>query len=389
MRFSKEKYQNAIYKKKILCGLWSVKLDIRTAQVSYRLFGIKVARSVFSAGVAKVNFLKIFNFRSKRLTAKLLVPLLVLYLRSKQIECEDREIIGWYTRSGEFFLMNYHLKEYFKNEGGKAPLLLSPGGYLRNVASLFRNNLEFHTIPMIFVHLHHAHLDEICLPGFKYREVLNHQHFIDVERHLQAGEHIHFYEAIKARMHVSDRISDLPMCPPDVVESASLKMKMLGLQKPFVFISPSALSNGTASREFWDKLPLRIHELGYDMFFNELPFGIPNSACKTCYLTLPEARYVAGQAAAIIGIRSGLMDVIANQSSDIHCIYKAFGERGPLFPSLSADKVMRGFDLKLLPHVNADRVHNYNGDTEDESSIMHRIVDSLAQQLSSTPDHTI
>ncbi len=117
---------------------------------------------------------------------------------------------------------------------------------------------------------------------------------------------------------------------------------------------------------------------GYDMFYNTIPLNLKNTYYKSCYLTHPEAKYVASQADIIIGVRSGLMDIIADSPSDIFCIYFPFYKRAKYLVDLNAEKVIQGFSLKQLPFVNSDNVYEYNTEQMSEDEIMKNIINKIS-----------
>lgn len=373
MKLSKEKLDGHVYKKKYWGGLMGFSFDMNTSSAIYKLLGVKIGSSSLTAGITKVQLFGFIKFRSKKLTRRMLEPLLILYLRKLGVDTTQRQILAWYNRSGEFFLLNFHLKDYLRQHDIHNPVLITPQDFEKEVLELFGNHCETQTIHYVFHHLHFAGVEKIEQPKLHYFGLMPHKHFVQVEKKLQNGSDLHFYTALKETVQVSDSLAATPEIPRQVAQTAEEKMRLLGLHKPFVYIAPSAQSNGTLSKSFWSQLPLSLAQLGYDFFFNNMPHGLNNSYCKTCYLSLPEARYVASQAAAIIGIRSGLMDVIANKTSEIICIYKHFGHRSKEFPHLEASRVMSGFSLKPLPHVEPSHLHEIDGDSESEENILRNI----------------
>lgn len=373
-----EKYENEFYKKRIL--FYKKEFNINCYHIRYKLFNWIFMTSTFYSGFYDYTLFNKFKFRSSRKkTFNFLLPILFSYLKEKTNE-DKLDIIPLFNRSGETFLMCYHLKSIFKKNNIKKPIFVAIHPYLKSIVEMFYPDINFYKIPNVFWELYFAEGNGLKFSNtYKYYNqlLLQHNHFMELESKLQKGKIINFYTAIKERLNIKSENILSPKYSNNVIESAKTKIKLLGLKKPFVFIAPDAQSNGTCSKDFWDMLPIKLSNLGYDIYFNSIPWNIPNSYYKHCNFSLAEARYVAEQADVIIGVRSGLMDVITNKSSKIICIYHAFWDRGNKLPMLEANKVLNGFSLKYLPNTNKNNIFEYNGQQMSEEEIMKSIIKIL------------
>ena len=378
IRLFYEKYEKEFYKKRIL--FYKKEFNINCYHVGYKLFNWMFMTSTFYAGFYDYTLFKKFKIRcSRKKTFNFLLPILFSYLKEKTNE-DKLDIIPLFNRSGETFLICHHLKYIFENNNINSPIFVAIHPYLKSIVEMFYQDINFYKIPNVFWELYFAEGNGLIFSDkYKYYNQLSlqHNHFMELETKLQKGKIINFYTAIKERLDIKKENTLSPQYSNIVIESAKTKMKLKKKKKPFVFISPDAQSNGTCSKEFWDRLPIKLSNLGYDMYFNSIPWNIQNSYYKHCNFSLAEARYVAEQADVIIGVRSGLMDVITNKTSKIICIYHAFWDRGKELPMLDANKVLNGFSLKYLPNVNKNRIFEYNGQEMSEEEIMKSIIKNI------------
>lgn len=364
-----------IKKIKFLFGMVYLKFDFNNYPgevLELRLCGIKVITMKFWAGYSDIYLFKFLKFRLPReFSFKILKPFLVKYVEHKA-KITDAQIIALFNRSGETFLLLHHLKKYLQKSNINNPVFVSTFSYLESICKMFYPDIKFVKIPQVFFELHFC--DE---NSENYLQFLPNSHFMKLEQRLQKGNIVNFYSEIKNRMSEQE-ISCFPTCSKDVIESVNTKKAMLGITKPYIFIAPSAQSNDSLSRQFWDKLVIALYNKGYDLFFNTIPEGLYSSSYKHCYLSISEAKYFAESASAIIGVRSGLLDIISNSNSKIFALYKPFKDRGKDLPYLAANFVMNGFSLKYLPQTRTNNcVYEYNAEENPEEQLLTEIVNNI------------
>ncbi|MCD7780768.1 MAG: hypothetical protein LUH05_08880 [Candidatus Gastranaerophilales bacterium] len=376
----KETLINDTYKKKYFGGVLSIKFNVLSNDVIYRFLGIKFMHKSFYDGGK--SFYKLFNFikfkRSARHSKDFLLPVLALRIKQKT-GMENIDIIPLLYHLGETFLLLCNMKEWMENNDIKNPVFVSGFANLKSLCEIFYPEIPFILVsPMVF-NLHFVNINNFSYKGVRYFENLSRSCFEKYEEKIKNDTAPGFYQQHKQTLGISGINITEPLYPDEIKNSAETKMKMLGLKKPFAFISPNSKSNGTMTKEFWDKLPVELYNLGYDMFFNAIPWNVPNSSYKHCFLTVAEAMYIARQADLIFGVRSGLMDVITNPNSKIFCVYHAFFKRGNFAP-ICAQKIWRAFTLKQLPFVNTENIFEYNGEEEAEEKILQDIIAKLSNK---------
>lgn len=134
-----------------------------------------------------------------------------------------------------------------------------------------------------------------------------------------------------------------------------LKLKSLNITKPFVLICNETYSNENLSDEFYLELTLRVRELGYDVLFNSFRKTRASEYGTVFFPSLKEVFDIASVASVIIGIRSGLMDVLAAASRHkMFVLYTDFRERSR-FPRIEARRIHEAFTLKKInPYSSKD-----------------------------------
>lgn len=102
----------------------------------------------------------------------------------------------------------------------------------------------------------------------------------------------------------------------EVKESAERKLKKLKINiDKLIFISPEAITMKPLPEEFWDKIISLITDNGYSTFIN-ISTGLDYEV-----LSLEEAYYVASKSKMLIGLRSGLIDLLCLVKVPLRIIY--------------------------------------------------------------------
>ena len=174
-----------------------------------------------------------------------------------------------------------------------------------------------------------------------------------------------------------------PIISEEARLSAIEKVRDINLDiNNFVFISPESKSNPTMSKNFWHEMVMELNRRGYDTYFNIVGSlnTIKADNLKATYLTIEEACYIASRAKAIIGLRSGFMEIV-NSCTDIpiYCFYSHFRKR--MTPEMSADKVMTGFSLMKCPPFKTDLIKEYNADIIEENQLLEQLMEDFEKDI--------
>lgn len=364
-----------LLKQEYLFGLFSILSDLGNRTIRFRLFGATIYFISFYCGIS-IYHVGFFRF-SRQNTKKILLPLLEKFLKNR-MEVLPKHIIAFYNRSGETYLLCFHFNKFLKDNNITDFAIVSPFVYLKDIFHIFDKNIKFIEIPLIFFELHFLSISSVKTPLFTYWEILNHRYFCQLEKQVRAGANIHFYEEICKRIK-SQEICSRPVIDASVKERASQKLSMLGLKR-FVYIAPEAQSNGTYNCRFWNLLATELYKKGIDVCFNVLHNNQLNQYGKTGYFTLSEAQYVASKAIAVVGVRSGFMDVISTFAQKIFCIYFPFYDRGKDLPFLEVEKVKHAFSLKTLSLVNPRKIYEYSFDEMEEKQLIKSIIKKIIKE---------
>ena len=116
----------------------------------------------------------------------------------------------------------------------------------------------------------------------------------------------------------------------------------------FVFLAPESCTVKTLPDEFWNNLAAELQSQGYDIYLN-----ITNrtdliiNGTKTFKTNIPEAYVLAMKAKFIIGMRSGLIEVLAATSKPVIAVY-------------NGDNRLKRNSLKRLPYINQNIVREFD-----------------------------
>lgn len=300
-------------------------------------------------------------------------------IRSILMNEEYDDIYIVWNNTGESWQFFRIAKNYFEKNKSKKPIILVCKSYLREMPKMLLPGIPVKSLSL-------ASLDERMCIEYHLSKIDHHRvfkvlptsHFYELEKKLQSGREVHFLDAILETLSLSrKKISyQEPEISPEVEATILDKARSMNLNiDKFIFLSPEAKSNKTPSNSFWERIKDELNTLGYDTYFNIV--GCSNTIStqnKKCMrLSMEEGLALAKHANAIIGIRSGFMEVIASAKKNMYCIYTPFMERAT--PAMSADKVLKGFTLKKCPDQTV--IYEYNAENVNEDDLALLIVNDF------------
>lgn len=147
-----------------------------------------------------------------------------------------------------------------------------------------------------------------------------------------------------------------PDIPQWAAELADKKIESLNIKKPFVLICNETFSNMNFPDTFYQELTKACRSLGYDVLFNSMTLTGANMYGHTTHSSIAEAMYFAHRARCVIGIRSGLLDILLPYCQSMISVYTPFKERWR-FPTVEANRVHAAFTLKKLPVIKPSQLH--------------------------------
>ena len=374
---------------RIISNIFIQKMEINNIKkIKFLLGCITIRKNLDNySGDLKVLGMRILNWRSEFLTVKYSIqfpeiPLCKVYITRNLVKKIEKYIPEKYdalyfgSRSGEFFLLMYHLEEIIKkyNLNHEKLLILSPVKYHANILSLFYPDIEIKILPSLYGRLN-RNIENKVFKLKKGRTLVMpilFNHFTSLEKKIHEGENIHFYDYLLKNNQLSDINMKLPAVNDEIIASVNDKIKLMNLKKKFVILSLGSVSNEGLNGKFCFKLISLLKELGYDIYFNSLVNDEITQYGKTCYMSHSEMFYLTQKAEAVVALRSGFMDVITSQSKKTICFYTDFKPRTVL-KSMSANLVLKGFTLKKIPNVKPENIHEYIYTKDNENMIIKDI----------------
>ncbi len=310
-------------------------------------------------------------------------------LAKEEINIEDYDDIYFlWNKSGETYLFMTLAKYFFNKNGTQKPLFITrcEHAYARNIAKMFFPDATCAVLPL-------KHEDRLIIEqldkinNHKIYNIFPISIFYKLEQSIQQGENIHILDCITRFLNISNNSVEFetPIISEDVEKSLGIKIEELNLDiNNFVLISPEAQSNPSISNNFWINLKTKLENAGYDTFFNiELNKNFIGKV-KHCHLSHQEAYALTLQAKAVIGLRSGFLEVISQAGVDkpyiaLYTPFKQRGYKNMIFPPQSAQNVIKMSSLKKLPNVSA-YLYEYDTENIDEEELLNSIMRQIIKK---------
>lgn len=345
---------NELIKYKILCGLIYLKYDNISKTFDLRLLGIPILHSKLKGYCKKYYFLFIQIFILKA-TKEFLNNFLDDVIE-KYPQYDDYYI--FLSRSGEFFLLMHHFREWIKNNKSSNFILIFSAKYHLNICKMFfpqipcayisKLNIALISRGIKSVHTNYKNKN-IYVPTYE-------RYFVDVENKIR-NNNAHYYELLQSHLKLSNKIDCYSIS--DNAKEKVKKVVKYFLDNNFVFISPETLSNEPMEKDFWQTLCNKIKSKGYKIYCNAMDFHNLIPECEAMFLTYEESIELSKYAKAIIGMRSGFIECLSQNNVPMFVLYTDFPKRKG-FKRLASDKVLSGYSIKNLPYVNKDNIYEFD-----------------------------
>lgn len=361
----------------ILFRIIYIKYDILLDSVDIRIFGIRFFRTKLH------NQFKIYYF--------FFVPIFIQNISVKFKDKFIKNMVEKYPnyddyyvflcRSGEFFLLMHHFKEYLKKNNSKNFVLIFMAKYHLNICKMFYPDIPMRLIKRVNVPMVSKGISS-TLVQYKNKKIyvpFTENYFENVEIKIR-NNNAHYYEELKKHLRLSDDNKEHYKICEKTQNKISRIVKYI-LNNKFIFISPETLSNEPMVKNFWNNLCKEFKTQGYEIFCNAMFFGNLIEGTQSVFLTYEESIELSKYAKAIIGMRSGFLECISQNNVPMFALYTDFPKRSG-FKRLKADKVLSGFSISKLPNVNNKLLYEYNvNEYENEEEIIIDIIDKINSQL--------
>lgn len=270
---------------------------------------------------------------------------------------EYKRIFVLFNNLGETRLALEHLKGKISD----TCLIVYTKRYHKQLLEMILPDIDNMFYPEYFsVHLSNKAKEEYFIGNCRISLLGLISYFKNYERLIQLstdGCVRHFYFNYVSSILREKQVVNIPplILQKESINSAREKLNFLIGKNKFVIICNETFSNQNLSPEFYQELCRMLYQQGYKILFNSTGINKSNSLGISSFLSIQELLEIASHAEFVIGIRSGILDVLASNCSHIVAIYTAFKIR-PGFDSLSAEKVLEAFSLKKIPFQNTPRI---------------------------------
>lgn len=214
--------------------------------------------------------------------------------------------------------------------------------------------------------------DVFSVKGKKFYVFFTHKYYVELEKDIREG-HEHYFERMQEIFSGNQISINKVNINEDIELSLSKKITEINLNSNnFVIIIPESNSCSDLDEAFVKQITYELKKKGYDVFFNTNTGFSESIGCKSCFLNLQELFKLSEMAKAVIGVRCGLMEYIAESGTPAYVIYKSFKNRLPE-EFMSAQKAYDGFSLAKLPE-NGNRINEYILNDLDDYEIITRSI---------------
>ena len=260
---------------------------------------------------------------------------------------------------GESVIFLRLAKAYFNKNGSKKPLIVGLQKYHRDLVKLILPDVDVVVMekPKLSMYMeigeYGGHSIRLMFPKWHYDEV---EDALRVEN----APVKHFVDQILNRMELDK--SDLSDCDikvaDEVKNSLMKKISKINLNMDnFVIFCPEANTCDDLGEDFWRKLKNRYESMGYDVYFNVTKEADRYKDCKHSNLTVGEVYALSELSKKIIGLRSGLMDLLVLTNTRMKVIYTKAKNRDSFNP-LSTEEIIEGFNMKEYRNVEEFNMNN-------------------------------
>lgn len=310
-----------------------------------KFFGISTYRYIREA-----NDVKCFLFNHKYKDKSLGKEFCRKY---KKLLANHDDVYVLHANIGESVIFLRLAHAYFEKMGTKKPLIIGLQEYHRDLVKMFLPDVDVEIIKRVKISLYSDGFD---FDDHKLRLIFPKSHYDKVEDDLRNPDAPvkHFVDQIllKLGLSESDFSDDLQINIPEEVRLSLLKkVKSIDLKLDnFVFFAPEANTCEAYDSGFWYDLKREYESRGMDVYCNMRKHNPEYSNFKHVDLTLQEAYLLASYSQKIIGLRSGLLDLLVLTGRPMSVIYTRARIREG-FDKLTRDEIIDGFRFRNFENV--------------------------------------
>ena len=248
------------------------------------------------------------------------------------------------------------------------PLIIVDKKRMRDCCNIFTNlgipNVLFEDCTSLFLNEYTEY------KGKKYINLLNYDYFIKYADFEISDKKRHYYDILKDKL----LLTSAPEIPTLNITSEKVKqISQCLLNNRYIIICPEAVSIQGLDLRFWESLVNELEKIGYKIFFNVGNMGFYLKNTLTVFLTIDEIAQLAINCSLIIGLRSGLLEILSMVSKKTTiAIYNRYVDTLP--NKMTPNEAMRGFSLKKLPNIDPNNIFEYNCEEYCQTELLYEII---------------
>ena len=339
------KSDNKSVKKYYLLGLLYCKESIVTLEKDIRLFGFSIYR--------------------KKLPEIARYKILANYLQ--QLKVNRRYIYNLSgCPSGELYIILNLFREIIKDKNEEDILFVVDKEFKYNLCKLYEPKIECLVVDNINLCFHSA--DYYSDEKSEIRSYFTAEHYLNQDVLINtSGEHYYYYilRDLGLRGEYSFKL-------PEASQSIKLKIQEYITRNnlgKFIIIAPEANTSGPLSQKFWENIIKELKGKRYQIFLNITKLENYIEGCVINKFNYEEIIELAKHSSGIIGLRSGLIEILSIIDVPKFVIYQGFPKRGCL-KAMSSEKALSGFTLTKLPNVNMQNLFEYDINKMSERDLL-------------------
>ncbi len=270
----------------------------------------------------------------------------------KNLLANHDDVYVLHANIGESVIFLRLARAYFEKMGTKKPLIIGLQEYHRDLVKMFLPDADVEIIKRVKISLYSDGFD---FDDHKLRLIFPKSHYDKVEDDLRNPDAPvkHFVDQILLKLGLAESdFSDVQINIPEEVRLSLLKkVKSIDLKLDnFVFFAPEANTCEAYDSGFWYDLKREYESRGMDVYCNTHRHSQEYSDFKHVDLTLQEAYLLASYSQKIIGLRSGLLDLLVLTGRPMSVIYTKARIRDG-FDKLTRDEIIDGFKFRNFENV--------------------------------------
>ncbi len=363
--YSKEVIKNQVIRK-YLCGI--LKIISCSEYSEYLFFNIlifKINKKTYHKQFVLLGLSK--NFFSPAKALKQLFSLAT----------EESDSIYYIScGTGEGYILANHFNDIIKNNHSKEPFVIVRNKALFSVFNIFNPNLT----KKIFMLNDDLEFRKFCKNKYKYKKKFIYiffptKHFFIQDKVLLNNKNMinHFYLYLRNLLKLN-KLTDIKINNYD--ETTSITTKSLS---NLILFAPEANACKMYNPEFYFKLEKLLTAQGYTIIWNITKNNTIYEPKKIFELTHEQIINIVTNAKAVIGLRSGLFDILSTiKNTQLHVLYTDFHDKGINNGCYYSSKMaLQAFTLKEMPCVNKKNIFEYDTNAISETAIIQNIMELL------------